>query len=271
MVNLTETWFPNHRHSSRARLLLFCFPHAGGTAASFASWPDQLPASIEVRPLQLPGRANRIIEPSIENFDDLVRQLGPIVRGAIDRPFALFGHSMGALLAFQVARFLRRFGALTPKHLYISGRRAPQYSHPAFASDDSDEALVERVRELSGTPRELLDDPEIVSLVLPALRADLAVCRTFTYSEEPPLDCPITVFAGQDDEEGHDGRAEGWGRHTTVSSQVHRFPGGHFYLLTDERRLTSLVAATLQCAIEEVTDGHHVISGNDDPFAGRER
>ena len=240
-------WLPELRRPSRhARLRLFCFPYAGGAASAFARWPDRLPASIEVRPLQLPGRWNRMREAPFTRFDDLARALGDVLTGCLDRPFVFFGHSMGALLAFEAARSLQERGLPMPLHVFVSGRRAPHLPDTDLPAPDLDDAaFIEKLRELNGTPAEVLDRPELMQILVPIIRADFSVCRSYACAAGPPLSCPLTVFGGVEDAESAEGRLEAWAVHTRDRCAVHRFPGDHFYVNSAEALLLRALSASL--------------------------
>ena len=243
-------WLPVLRRIARPRLRLFCFPYAGGSASAYARWPERLPPGIDVRPVQLPGRWNRLREAPLTRFDDVTRALGEELPPYLDCPFALFGHSMGALLAFEIARDLRRRGLPQPIHLFVSGHRAPHIPDPDLPGADlSDEAFIERLRELNGTPREVIDRPDVMDLLLPTIRADFSVCRTYTHVPEPPLDCPLTVFGGVDDDETADGQLDAWREHATGRWMLYTFPGDHFFIHSAEAVLLKALSASLAASV----------------------
>jgi len=224
-------WLPELQASPDARVRLFCFPYAGGSASTFASWPARLQPWIEVRPIQLPGRWNRVGEAPLTRPDEIVAALGRALPPLLDRPFALFGHSMGALLAFETARYLRRQGLAPPLRLFVSGRRAPQLPGDKILAPDASEAEFLRcLADLNGTPREVLEDVELMKFLGPVIRADFEVCRGYTYAPDSPLCCPIIGFGGADDPEVAEGRLEAWRTHTSNWWESHIFAGDHFYL-----------------------------------------
>ncbi|WP_329241749.1 alpha/beta fold hydrolase [Actinoallomurus sp. NBC_01490] len=225
------SWTVRWNHVPSPRLRLFCLPHAGGGAAVYRPWPRHLPPDVEVVAIRLPGRESRFREPALTRVGHVVGALVQEIAPLLDRPHVWFGHSMGALLAFEVCRELRRRGLGEPARLMVSGRPAPDIPsrrppiHDAPLPD-----LLTRLRELGGTPPEFLEDPDVMSPLLPALRADFAVVETYRYRPGPPLDCPISVFGGAADLEATLDELRAWRAHTSVRCIVRTFEGGHFYL-----------------------------------------
>jgi len=227
----TGSWLFSYRPDSRAKLRLFCFPYAGGGPKIYSKWSQSLPSSVELALVQFPGRGNRFSEPLITNLPDLVRALAQGLRPYFDKPFVFFGHSMGALLSFELARHIRKEFDLLPMHLFVSGRVAPNKIGLRRALHALPEPeFLEELRSLNGTPKEVLDAPELLQLVIPVLRADFAVNETYVYLPERSLDCPITAFGGlQDDSTNHE-RLEAWQEHTTAGFVLRMLPGDHFYI-----------------------------------------
>jgi medium-chain acyl-[acyl-carrier-protein] hydrolase len=224
-------------HVAAGGLRLFCFPHAGGGGAAFKSWAGSLPRSIVVVPM----RPQKTDKP--DNMAGLVAALYESVQSYLDEPFAFFGHSMGAVVAFELARLLRRERRPAPRILVASGARAPQFRRGHVPPPEPTEAeFVEALRRLQGTPREVLDSPKILQLILPALREDASIYRNYIYGEEPPLDSPIRAYGGAEDPNISRAHLEAWAQQTTAAFAVHIFPGGHFYLQT--HRLEFLAALT---------------------------
>lgn len=222
-----------------AGLRLFCFPHAGVGASAYRAWPDLLPkAEIGVCPVQLPGRENRLGEPAARDVGQLVDALFSEVADRLDRPFALFGHSLGALVAFEFARLLRDRGAPLPVHLFVSGRIAPQLADPREKLNDlPDAGLRARLAELGGIPSAVLDDPDLLTLLLPLLRADLAVNENYRYRPGPPLPVPITAFGGARDPKVSAVELRAWAEQTSGQFTDRMLPGGHFFVQESVRSL----------------------------------
>ncbi len=246
-MGTTDRWLDSRNPRPEARLRLFCLPYAGGGAVEYRSWSDELGDSVEVRPVHLPGREMRLHEPAFDRIEPLVEALAAALESHFRRPYALFGHSMGALVAFELARELRRRSAPAPEHLFLSGRRAPRHPDPArevHLLPDPD--FIEYLRTLNGTPEMILADPEMRELFFPTLRADFAVCAGYRYREEPPLDVPITVFGGSGDFERSPELLEEWKRDTSASFALHVLPGDHFFLRTAKPLLLSLLGRDLE-------------------------
>ena len=213
-------------HAAAGALRLFCFRHAGGGPAAFQGWAERLPRGVAVVPMAPPRN-----KPN--NMAELVAALGDTIQPYLEEPFAFFGHSMGAVVAFELARLLRRRNQPVPRMLVASGARAPQFRRGHVPPPEPGEAeFVDALRRLEGTPREVLDNPNLMQLILPVLREDAAIYRNYIYTEEPPLDCPIRAYGGTEDPNVHIAHLEGWAVETTAPFAVHIFPGGHFYLQT---------------------------------------
>ena len=231
---IPERWITRPRPQPRARLRLFCLAHAGGGASAFRGWADALPADVEVCPVQLPGRENRIGEPAFDRLEPLVEALADVIDGFLDRPFALFGHSNGALIGFELARTLRARGRTEPVHLFASGRRAPDLPAdraPIHALPQAE--FLAELQELGGLPPALLEHRELLEMIVPTLRADVAIHETYGFAEQAPLAVSITGYGGVADPKVSRAQLEAWARHTAGPFTLRMFPGGHFYLQED--------------------------------------
>ena len=239
------TWIARPRPNPTARLRLFCVPYAGGGDAVFRTWWQGLPADVEVCAIRLPGRDLRRAEPLISRITPLVRALADALGPELARPYALYGHSMGARVAFELARELRRRGQPEPALLAVSGRAAPHcpVRDPmhALATDP----LLARLRRLGGTPEAVLREPELMAMLLPIVRADLAVNEVEDHRPEAPLACPIVAFGGSHDERCSRDELEGWRDHTRGGFTFEIFPGGHFFVHTASRELLAALARAL--------------------------
>lgn len=242
----TDDWFTAGTNPAGA-MRLFLFPFAGGNASTFLPWQELLGPRLELRVAQLPGRGVRLFDEPVAEMDELVARLTRAVANLADRPFLLFGHSVGALIAFEVARQLRRTGRPEPVSLWVSGAEGPQTRAARRRLHDLETAeLIEALREYNGTPPEMLDDREMMELVLPGLRADFALNERYTYRPEPPLDLPISVLLGDADPYAAVDRAAGWARETSQPVQRHCYPGDHFFLYDHQQSIAALLAETAE-------------------------
>ncbi|MGK5533239.1 thioesterase II family protein [Streptomyces sp. URMC 129] len=230
----------------RAAVRLFCLPYAGGAAAAYRAWGALAPAPVQVCPVEIPGRGRRLGEPPFGRLRPLVGALADALTGHLDRPFALFGHSMGGLLAFELTRTLRRRGLRLPEHLFVSGAAPPDEPRtrpPLHAAPDAQ--VKAELRRLGGTPRHLLDDDELMELALPVLRADFSVLETYTCRAEPPLPVPMTVFGGTTDPLVPAASLHGWRRQAGAGARLVLLPGGHFFLHPAATEVVAAVSGTL--------------------------
>ncbi|MDR4461478.1 MAG: alpha/beta fold hydrolase [Nitrospirales bacterium] len=240
----SHSWIVKCRQTSGIRLL--CFPYAGGGPSVFRGWPQYLSTDIELCAVQLPGRESRMKEAPIGELRRVVVELAEALAPSLDRPVALFGHSIGGLIAFELAREMRRRFAIEPVHLFVSGCSAPQIydNDPLF--DLPEDEFLDRMRRFNGTPREVLEHPEMMQLVLPALRADFSLRDTYRYVAEPPLRCAISVFGGTEDVGVGKERLEPWKAQTSKWFQLCLFQGDHFFLRTAQAAVVESVSTTLQ-------------------------
>jgi medium-chain acyl-[acyl-carrier-protein] hydrolase len=224
-----DPWISRPRPNPRAPVRLFCLPYAGGGASSYRAWPACLP-DIDVVAIQLPGREDRVCEPAFSNASELCTQLVAVLAPYLDRPYALFGHSMGGLIAFELVRLLRTIGAPSPIHLFVSAHSGPRKvsSLPPVAGMSDDE-LAALLRRLGGTRDEVLADAEMMTLVLPLMRCDLTLCESYRYVPAEPLACPISVFGGIFDKIVRRPDLLSWEAETSGVFRARMFPGGHFF------------------------------------------
>lgn len=248
MENATaaNNWFFSPKPNPTARLRLFCFPYAGGGAQTFWNWADHLPKEVEVYLAQLPGRGSRLMDAPYTQMLPLVETLAREIRPYTDKPFALFGHSMGAIISFELARLLYEERRLEPAHLFASGCRAPQMRTTDHHTYDWPEAeFIEDLRRLNGTPQEVLEHPELMKLILPLLRADFEMIQTYSYAAGQPLKCPITAFGGLQDHEVRREHLEGWREQTTAAFTFRLFPGDHFFIHSSQALILRVLAQDL--------------------------
>ncbi|MFG2938841.1 thioesterase II family protein [Streptomyces sp. NPDC048282] len=237
-------WIRRFAPRPAAPVRLVCLPHAGGSATFFAGLPALLGDGVDVLAVQYPGRQDRRGEPCAPSIDVLARQVTAELLPWTDRPLALFGHSLGAVLGFEVARALQAAGR-TPVALFASGRRAPSRHRPETAHRLDDEGLLREIRALSGTDSRVFADEELVRMVLPAIRADYRIVENHRAVPDPPLDCPITALTGIDDPKVTPEEAQAWREHTTAAFDLVAFPGGHFYLTARAAEVARVIGTAL--------------------------
>jgi surfactin synthase thioesterase subunit len=245
-----DPWIQRPRPRPDARLRLLLLPHAGGGASMFRGWADALPPDVEVCPVQLPGRENRVMDRAFDRMPPLVEALAEVLERWRDLPFAVFGHSNGALVGFELARLARRTGSPGPVHLFASGRRAPDV--PSRLPDVHrlpDAEMISELSRLGGMPKQVTEHPELMQLLLPLLRADLALIETYEFREEPPLSVPVTVYTSTADPRVNLDEARAWERHTAAGFQLRVFPGDHFYLAGADGQVLATLSADLRAVI----------------------
>ena len=242
-----SAWVARSRPGQFARLRLFCFPHAGGAASIYRPWVEPLSPDIEVCPIQLPGREARIHEPPAIRLTTLVESLTAVMRTKLDIPFVFFGHSMGALTCFELARGLRRAGLPLPQHLFVAASRAPQLPDKLpFLHDRPDPVFINQLAQrYGGIPKIIAEDADALRFFLPIMRADFELCETYRYVEEPKLECPISVFGGTHDLQVSPADLAAWGEQTTRPLPARMFRGDHFFLNSSRTELLSAIAKDL--------------------------
>ncbi|WP_328505372.1 thioesterase II family protein [Streptomyces sp. NBC_00391] len=223
-------WIRRYRPAPEAAVRLLCLPHAGGSASYYHPMAQALAPAADVLAAQYPGRQDRYAEPPAESIRELVERIVEAVVGDDDRPLALFGHSMGAVVAYETALTLAA-GGRAPVRLFVSGRRAPSTHHVGRKLHECGDAeLLRAVRRLGGTDGQVFEDEELLQLVLPALRGDYRALETYEPRPGDRLTCPVTVLTGDDDPVTTVAEARAWTDHTDGPTELCVFPGGHFYL-----------------------------------------
>jgi surfactin synthase thioesterase subunit len=244
-VTAIERWLPLRAQSGPGGLPLFCLPHAGGGASAFRTWLGKLPG-LRILPVQPPGREARFREEPFEHMQPLVAELADVVRTeSAGRPYAVYGHSLGALVSFELLREIRRRGAPNPVHWFVSGCVAPHRTYddgPPVAGMSPPE-VVGVLRRLGGTPDWLLSDPSVLEMILPAVRADFSVKETYEYSAEPPLRVPLTVLSSTDDPRAPHDLQAAWRDQTLGPFDLHTLMGGHFAVFEQPSVTHKIMAA----------------------------
>lgn len=256
-----SSWIIIPKHNLQTQIRLFCFPYAGRGASAYHLWPAGLHSSIGVCRIQLPGRENRLREHLFTQLQPLVETLAKALRPHLKMPFALFGHSVGALMCFEVARQLRRQDGLSPVRLFVSACRAPQIRprEPAVYQLPDAEFVEELRRRYNGSLDAALQQPELMQLLTPILRADMRMLDTYVYEDDTPLDCPIFAFGGVEDSQVHQEDLLGWRYQTRSTFTVRMFPSNHFFLHHNRPALLQALSNDLKMAVEET-----IRSGHDD-------
>jgi surfactin synthase thioesterase subunit len=208
---------------------LLCLPHAGGSASYYFGVSQALSPEIDVLAVQYPGRQERMREPCLDSVEALADGLVAALEPLTDRPITIFGHSLGATLGFEVALRLERAG-VTPTGLFASGRPAPHRTRPDRTYLCDDARLIANVKQLGGTESSLLDDEEVRSMVLPAIRGDYTAAETYTYRPGPRLSCPVVALTGDRDPKATVDEADAWREHTDAGFELVVYPGAHFFL-----------------------------------------
>jgi len=231
-------WIKIFQPISQPTLRLFCFHPAAAGASLFRLWGKYLPSNIEVCAIQLPGRETRIKEPLITKWDDLlpplIQALKPLI---IEYPFVFFGHSLGALISFEVVRKLRKEKLSIPQYIFVSGRRPPHIPIDNLRHQASNPILISTLREYGGTTEAVLQNQELMKLFLPVLRADFTLNEKYMYFLEAPLESPIIAFRGRNDAEFSLQQLYEWEQHTISNFALHDFPGGHMYFKEEAKAL----------------------------------
>jgi medium-chain acyl-[acyl-carrier-protein] hydrolase len=231
MQNAPSPCFIRPKPVANPRLRLFCFPYAGGSAAIYHQWPSRLSPDIELLAVQYPGRATRLRDTLRTDLNLLLDDIEEAITPLLDKPFAFFGHSMGATVSYELTRRLRAAHKPLPTHLFLSGRSAPHL--PAVkppVHNLPDEAFLESMRDLNGTPTELLEHGELMEMMLPIIRADFQMLETWKHQPSSPLAIPISVFGGLADNGVPMENLDAWAACTTGKMKRHMFPGDHFFL-----------------------------------------
>jgi len=249
-----NSWVTYTNPNPQASLRLFCFPYAGGGVQSFRTWSVSLPSTVEICPVELPGRGSLISLTPFTRLLPLVQAIAQTLLPHLDKPFAFFGHSMGALISFELARLLSTQHDLHPVHLFVSSCRAPQIPDP----DPPIHALpepefIQELRQLNGTPEAVLEDNELMELLLPILRTDFEVVETYTYTQGSLLNCPITALSGLQDSKISYSDLEAWQTQTNASFSSKLFPGDHFFLNSSQLLLLEFLSKELHQIARKVT------------------
>ncbi|CAN5135288.1 alpha/beta fold hydrolase [soil metagenome] len=253
----SDEWFVRARQNPGAPARLFCFPHAGGAASAYYGWGVALPG-VDVVAVQPPGREGRMREPLIVDSRILISRLADALEPRLDRPYIFFGHSMGALMAYEVALELRRRGNRLPSHLYVSGRRSPTVAETgALLHRLPDRELVQELnRRFAGMPTAITEDAELLALFLPIIRADVTLLETHVFTANAPLEVPTSAFGGVDDPGTTPELLTAWQALIAPPVSVQNFAGGHFYLHQHRADFLSKLNADLSARLQDILSTH---------------
>lgn len=247
-------WIDTTKPSDQARLRLFCFPFAGGGAAVYRAWPGSFPSSIAVHAVRLPGRETRIQEASFRSLETLIPALAEGLLPLLDRPFAFFGHSMGGLISYELTRHLIAHHGLCPAHLFVSAHRAPQLPNPnPTVYRLPEDGFISYLRDMNGTPDEVLRNADLMQLVVPILRADFELCGTYQHQPGAPLPCPISAFAGTQDAIASYDQVEPWREQTSGQFLIRALPGNHFFLNSAQSLLLWAIQRDIDLDLAEIS------------------
>lgn len=237
-------WLRRPRPRPHARVRLVCLPHAGGSASFYRALAAALPDHLEAIAVQYPGREDRFTEPCVTDLRRLAGLVTEALVPLLDRPIALFGHSLGASLGHEIALLLQQ-RARPPAHLFVSAQPAPHHLEPGTFHLAGDDALLAELRRVGGLASGVLDDPELRAIVLPAVRADYRAIETYRPVPGPLLECPVTALVGSDDPDAPIAQVRDWAAYTAARFQLRVLPGGHFYLSEHPVRIGADIAATV--------------------------
>ncbi|MDQ1831846.1 thioesterase II family protein [Massilia scottii] len=251
-MNIERNRWLVRQPGAQRRMRLFCLSYAGGSAASYYPWQAALDPAIEVCAIQLPGRGARLDEPPMRSLALVVETLAQVIDLGDELPFAFFGHSLGGLLAFELARYCQRRAGPVPERLFVSGSVAPRrrlLSRRLHELGDAD--LIAALRQYNGAPAAALDQPELMALMLPTVRADFALAADYEYRSGPPLALPVSVYGGDRDPHVAFDDLSDWQDETTETIRLHRFAGDHFFIQSARDAVLAQMQAELMQMIEE--------------------
>ena len=263
MTSKLHSWFLNANVNSHANLRLFCFPYAGGGASVFRDWSRFFPKDVEVCPVQLPGRESRGLESPMTSLSQIVQAIVVEIGPLLQTPFVFFGHSMGALIAYETARQISRKYGKQPVHLFVSGRSGPglPYTKKKLHQLPDDEFKME-LKRMNGTPEAVLQHDELMQLLMPRLRADFEVCETYSYIHDQPLRCPISAFGGDADYDVSVASLAAWNEQTNSEFFLHMFDGDHFFLHNQQENIMQTVYDSFHKVPAKPTKKQVVHTGN---------
>lgn len=250
---MQNKWFIIPKPNVNADLRLICFPYAGGNASTYMSWVQSLPANVELVIVQAPGRGMRMCEPAFTDMQDLVSDLMKSMPKVLNKPYILFGHSLGSRIAFELMSQLKTFSYALPQHFIASGSRGPHIKSnkkPIFHLDEPE--FIAELKKLSGTPVDVLENKELMELFLPLLRADFEIADKYCYAATADFNCPISVLGGEDDIEISLLQLESWGELFTSKPEVYLLPGNHFFIDSNKDLVLQKVTRIIDMSLKKI-------------------
>jgi surfactin synthase thioesterase subunit len=239
---MLDLWLPYTKEIDPDAHVLFCFPYAGGNPAFYNNWKVYLPDKFQICPIQLPGRGMRFTEPSYTDFHALIRDIIAALHPHLPQSFSFFGHSMGALVSFEATRLLHKTGLPTPKFLFVSSYHAPQIPKPGKQLHLlPDKEFLDGIVEMNGLPQELVENRELLSVFLPALRADFTMCETYQFQPSDKIPSEIVALGGNDDPEAREEHMLPWAELTSANFFIHMLDGDHFYIHRRESEVSKII------------------------------
>jgi medium-chain acyl-[acyl-carrier-protein] hydrolase len=249
MTTATDTanhfWFILPQPNPDATARLFCFHHAGGNASFFYHWAKQLDPMIELVLVQLPGRGISMGAPFLTEMNMVIFNLYTAILKYSDKPYYFFGHSLGALMAFELAHILQKYNKPLPKCLFVSAKSPPHLSSNTFTHHLSDKDFIEIIKKYNGLPLEILEDSSLLNLFLPIIRADFKLLETYTYDEKLPLFCDLIALGGTEDHIVKPHNIEKWQSYTAANFNYHLLPGDHFFVKTQQQNVLEILSRTM--------------------------
>jgi medium-chain acyl-[acyl-carrier-protein] hydrolase len=244
---MNNEWFVIPKPNVNADLKLICFPYAGGSASTYLPWIKNLPDNVELIIIQAPGRGTRMGELAYSDMQTLIGDLVKIIPSVLNKPYILFGHSLGSRIAFELMSQLKKLSHALPQHFIASGSRGPHHKsmkEPIY--DLPDDEFIEELKGLNGTPQAVLENKELMELFLPLLKADFEIANRYYYTEKACFDCPITVFGGEYDVDICLSKLSSWGTFFETDADVHLFPENHFFIDSQSKQVQQKVNDIIQ-------------------------
>ncbi len=247
-ISNSQSWIVHTVKPKIPRIRLFCFPFLGGNSSYFNDWSEHLPSWIDVCAIELPGRQKRLFEEPITKFQTLIDNLGYALRPFISEiPFVFFGHSFGGLVSFELANKIKKDAGVAPQALFISGCAPPsRLINIEWSQMQGEKQIIDWLRKLQGTPEWALENAEFIDFVLPVIKADYELLKTYHYVETQPINIPIYTFGGINDYEVSEGDLREWSKFTNRNFEMHLFPGGHFFINTTKKEFLSKIYKLLR-------------------------